>query len=450
MSNIKAEVVICGAGIAGISAAYHLSVKQGIRDILLIDQGAPLSLTSDKSTECYRNWWPGPGNAMVSLMNRSIDILESLARESGNTFRMNRRGYVYATAESSRIPDMRSAGEEAAALGAGALRCHPGKETYAPVEPNGFEGQPVGSDLLLEPSLIHEHFPYLSDNTIAVLHARRCGWLSAQTLGMYMLDQARECGVKFVSTRIVGVDLEAGGVKGIHLGNGDYVHCSSFVIAAGPLLKQIGEMLAVELPVFCELHSKVSFRDEGGVFPRSAPLLIWTDPQFIEWSDEERRLFAESAESFKLLNSFPSGVHARTEGGTFLALWTYHMEHVEPVFPIRFDPHYPEIALRGLATMLPALRIYFDRLPRHFVDGGYYCKTEENRPLIGPLSVRGAYVVGALSGFGIMAACAAGELVAAHLTGGALPHYAPAFLLERYQDPTYRQLLSEWTSSGQL
>jgi glycine/D-amino acid oxidase-like deaminating enzyme len=71
-----ADVVICGAGIAGISAAYHLSVRHGMKNVLLVDEGAPLSLTSDKSTECYRNFWPGPGDAMVSLMNRSIDIME--------------------------------------------------------------------------------------------------------------------------------------------------------------------------------------------------------------------------------------------------------------------------------------------------------------------------------------------------------------------------------------
>ena len=48
-----ADVVICGAGIAGISAAYHLSVKHGMKNVILVDEGAPLSLTSDKSTECY-------------------------------------------------------------------------------------------------------------------------------------------------------------------------------------------------------------------------------------------------------------------------------------------------------------------------------------------------------------------------------------------------------------
>jgi len=55
MADRTAEVVICGAGIAGIAAAYHLAVRRGVADVVLVDERPPLSLTSDKSTECYRN-----------------------------------------------------------------------------------------------------------------------------------------------------------------------------------------------------------------------------------------------------------------------------------------------------------------------------------------------------------------------------------------------------------
>src|SRR6058998_1116437 len=124
MSAPTADVVICGAVIAGVAAAYHLAVRRGVTDVVLVDERPPLSLTSDKSTECYRNWWPGPGDAMVSVMNRSIDLLEELARESDNVFRMNRRGYLFATANPDRVPAFVAAGQEAAQLGAGPLRLH--------------------------------------------------------------------------------------------------------------------------------------------------------------------------------------------------------------------------------------------------------------------------------------------------------------------------------------
>ena len=101
--------------------------------------------------------------------------------------------------------------------------------------------------------------------------------------------------------------------------------------------------------------------------------------------------------------------------------------------------------------MIPDMSVYLSRMSRPVVDGGYYCKTQENRPLIGSLPVRGAFVIGALSGFGIMAAMAAGELLAKHVTGGQLPDYAPAFLLSRYEDPGYQELLENWdATSGQL
>ncbi|MFN3333593.1 MAG: FAD-dependent oxidoreductase, partial [Caldilinea sp.] len=97
MSHPNSEVVICGAGIAGIAAAYHLAVKQGVRNVVLVDERAPMTLTSDKSTEAYRNWWPGPDDAMLRLMNRSIDLLEALDAETNHRLRLNRRGYLYVT-----------------------------------------------------------------------------------------------------------------------------------------------------------------------------------------------------------------------------------------------------------------------------------------------------------------------------------------------------------------
>lgn len=109
MAQRGAEVVICGAGIAGISAAYHLAVTRRLGRVLLVDERPPLSLTSDKSTECYRNWWPGPGDAMVRLMNRSIDLLDEWAGASNNRFNLNRRGYLFATAEAERIEQFAAA-----------------------------------------------------------------------------------------------------------------------------------------------------------------------------------------------------------------------------------------------------------------------------------------------------------------------------------------------------
>jgi sarcosine oxidase, subunit beta len=451
MTPRAAEVVICGAGIAGIAAAFHL-VRQGVGDVVLVDERPPLSLTSDKSTECYRNLWPGPGDAMATAMNRSIDLLEELARESGNVFRMNRRGYLFATAEPARAARFVESAREAAALGSGTARIHAGAGSdYRPSPADGFEDQPVGVDVVTDRTLIRRHFPYLADDTLAVFHARRCGWLSGQQLGMHMLERARDKGMRLVSGRVEAITTAGGRVSGVTV-SGTTIATPRVVNAAGPFLAPVARMLGIDLPVYCEQHAKIAFADTLGAMPREAPMLIWADPVRVAWSDDERAALASTRPD--LLEELPTGAHGRPEGGgdspIVLLLWTYHLDRVEPVFPMTFDPAYTELVIRGMARMVPAFARYADRLPRAVVDGGYYTKTRENRFLAGPLPVEGAYVCGALGGYGLMAASVAGELVASHVTGRPLPPYAPAFTLARYDDPAYRALLDRWGDSGQL
>ena len=454
---MNAEAVICGAGIAGIAAAYNLSVRRGLRGVVIVDERAPLSLTSDKSTECYRNWWPGPDDAMTALTNRSIDMLEALARESGNRFLMNRRGYLFATADESRAESMRAAARTSCALGAGELREHEAGGSgadYRVAPTTGFEDLPDGADFIRDPALIRRHFPYLSETTVAVVHARRCGWLSAQQLGMYLLEQARAHGAELVQARVTGVDTRGARVRGVTIaddGGTRSIATPVFVNAAGPFFRHVGEMAGIELPVFGESHVKMSFHDQRGAVSQNAPLIIWNDPVYLPWSDDERRALEDDDEGRTLLEEFPAGVHGRPAGGdTVLIYWTLDTRRVEPVFPQTWDASTPEILLRGMSAMVPALADYFDGLPQPFVDGGYYAKTEENRPLVGPAPLEGAYLMGAFSGFGIMTACAAGELLAAHVTGAPLPEYAPAFMLERYDDPDYLAQFADGQTAGQI
>lgn len=461
MARLEAQAVICGAGIAGISAAYHLCVRHGWRDVVLVDPRPPLTLTSDKSTECYRNWWPGPGDGMVRLMNRSIDILEDLARQSGNIFNMNRRGYLFATTRQDKAEDFIAAAQESEHLGAGPLRLHSGSgfdPPYQPAPGARYDDPLTGADVIVDRQLIRASFPYLSPETVAVLHARRCGWFSAQQLGMYLLQGAQEHGARLIQGRAHGVNLNSGEVEAVDILDSRgkrKIYTRNFVIAAGPMLKSVGEMIGLQLPVFSELHAKISFADHLQAMPRHAPLVIWTDPQRLPWTERERRFLRESRDSRWMLEEFPPQVHGRPEGPPgspiVLLLWTYDERRVEPVIPPNFDEiYYPEVVIRGMSTAIPAFQGYFDHLPKPYVDGGYYTKTEENRPLIGPLPVPGAFIIGALSGFGLMVSAAAGELLAAHVTRSPLPDYAHWFELHRYQDPEYRALLAGWDGSGQI
>ena len=165
---MKADAVVCGAGIAGVAAAHALVRDAGLRRVIIVDEGPPLSLTSDKSTECYRNWWPGPGDDMVALSGRSITLMERLAAETGNAIGMDRRGYLYLSARDDAPAEFEAAAREAESLGAGPLRVHTGAGSgYVPRRGRGFEDQPDGADLIVDTALIREQFCYVSTSVRA-------------------------------------------------------------------------------------------------------------------------------------------------------------------------------------------------------------------------------------------------------------------------------------------
>jgi glycine/D-amino acid oxidase-like deaminating enzyme len=457
MANSSSRIVICGAGIAGISAAYHLA-GLGHSNVVLVEEGNPLSLTSDKSTEAYRNWWPGPDWAMTAFMNRSIDLMEEIARATNNRINLNRRGYLFATGDASKVAWLQEMALTAQARGSGPVRIHDTPASpYTPPPDRGFDFPLTGADIITSTKLIRRHFPYLAPETVAVAHARRAGWLSAQQLGMVMLEAARERGVKLMRGKVVGIDAGGGRIRSVHIeqqGVHQALEATHLVLAAGPMLKEMARLIGVELPIVAERHLKISLADKIGAVPRGAPMLIWLDEQHLPWSDGERAILSESEETRSLLRKFPAGVHGRPDGSgdstTLLVLFNYDNSPADIVFPLPSEAHYAEIALRGMSTMVPAIKAYIDSGVRPYVDGGYYIKTRENRPLVGPLPVDGAYVTGAYSGFGVMASCAGGELLARHIAEVALPVYAPAFLLSRYQDEKYSALLDGWGEGGQL
>ncbi|HEU5113393.1 MAG TPA: FAD-dependent oxidoreductase, partial [Acidimicrobiia bacterium] len=282
----RAEVVVVGAGIAGVAAAYELTVKHGIGNVVIVDPRPPMSLTSDKSTECYRNWWPNL--PMVGLMTRSIDLLERMAAESGNVFALNRRGYLFVTADEENFHRMVEDAHHTSTLGAGPIRLHPGPIPYRNSPSDGYVGAPEGADILVGTEEVLDHFPYLTPEAVGAIHVRRAGWFSAQQLGAWMLDQSKDRGLEVVVDEVAGIGESAGSIRSVSLAGGGEIATETVVDAAGPMAGNVAAMAGVDLPLFSELHLKAAYRDHLGVVPRDAPMVIWSDKQRLGWSDEER------------------------------------------------------------------------------------------------------------------------------------------------------------------
>jgi glycine/D-amino acid oxidase-like deaminating enzyme len=273
-------------------------------------------------------------------------------------------------------------------------------------------------------------------------------------LGHWLLEQAQRAGARIVRDRVVDIETTGGKLAGVRLASGDTIATGRMAIAAGPGLPDVLRMLDLELPVFLELHAKMRFDDRLGVVPRSAPFTIWTDPVAeIDWTEADRKRYASDPKTRWLLEPFPGSMHVRPVGEArdVYLIWTFESSPHAFEWPPTFDANLGDALLQGFANMCPGAKAYLGEGARGMVDGGYYAKTPENRPMIGPLAIDGVFITGGLSGYGIMASHAAGELLATHMTGGTLPSYAAALSPERYSDAGYRRKLENWDAkAGQL
>jgi glycine/D-amino acid oxidase-like deaminating enzyme len=455
------DAVVCGVGILGIAVADALSRARGVARVALVDDRPPLSLTSDKSTEAYRNFWPGPDDAMIAFMNRSIDLLDAWARESDDRFLLNRRGYLYASADPVQAGMLERDAERASMQGAGVLRVRATTASlsgYVASPKRGIQGVPDGADLLLGRETIGREFPWLAPDTCAVLHVRRAGWMSAQQLGVWLLEQAESRRVVRVAGRVVGIEQAAGAVAAVHVAQNAErftLRAPLVVNAAGPMASDIAQMVGITLPLARQWHRKVAIEDVHCAVPRDTGLVIWTDPQQLTFTDDERAELLADPQMAPYAGWLPAGVHTRPDGysaaQSLLLLWDLGVHaDAAPHFDRAPDALFPEIVLRGMARAIPGLSRYVERVPPSYEDGGYYVRTPENRPLLGATRVPGFLLACGCSGYGVMAAPAAAEIVACAATGDVLPHYAGALALARYDDTAYVARLDSWGSDGQL
>jgi hypothetical protein len=134
---------------------------------------------------------------MLALTNRSIELMDQLADASGNVFRMNRRGYVYFTADPGRLSRMQESAAAISAAGGGPLRVHEASPNhYHPADTDGYQNALGGADLLLGEAAVRRAFPYVTEAAVAALHVRRAGWLSAGQACMHWRRTVAGCAIQ--------------------------------------------------------------------------------------------------------------------------------------------------------------------------------------------------------------------------------------------------------------
>ncbi|HYV87229.1 MAG TPA: FAD-dependent oxidoreductase [Candidatus Polarisedimenticolia bacterium] len=450
------DIAIIGAGIIGLSVAYYLVKDHRLGAITLIDSRDPMSLTSAQSGENYRNWWPHP--VMTAFTDRSIELMEAIAVKTGERIAMTRRGYALVTRNPSPtglIEDLyRSYGSEAPS----SVRMHDQAESpsYRPARSADWKAAPAGVDVLCHPGLIRRTFPYFAGDVATVLHVRRAGSISGQQLGQFMLETVRAAGGRLLRGKVVAVEAAAPFRLAVETPEGNrLLEAGRLVNAAGPFFGEIAALLGESLPAHCVYQQKIAFEDRAHVIARDMPFAIDLDGQVLPWTAEERLALADNPDTAALLAPMSGGIHCRPDGGdagSWIKLgWAFNEQHSDPHGDEPIDPQFPDLVLRAASRLHPGLARYIGHLPRgvrHY--GGYYTMTAENLPLIGPMRTPGAFMAGSLSGYGTMAACAAGELAAAWITDGQRPAYATSLSLSRHTDAKFMTELTTARTKGAL
>ena len=363
---------------------------------------------------------------MTAFTNDSLDELDRLAVDTGNIFNMKQGGYLLATRRTD-ISELLDALQDG-------------------IDVDVLSGREVAG-----------RFPHFSPDIRHVLHVRRAGSIDGHQLGTWMLEQVRASGGRRFQAEVTAIESDGNFL--VHIAGARTIRADVVVNAAGPFANRVAGMLGERGPVSNVFQQKVAFDDTRGAISRDMPFSIDLDEKKLYWTEEDRTLLAGDPDTRWLTKTMPGGTHCRPDGGasgTWVKLgWAYNAEPSEPQQDLANEPlsddQFPEIVMRGAAQLIPALLPYVDEPPTRYSHyGGYYTMTDENWPLIGPMQADGAFMVAALSGFGSMAACAAGKLCAAWIDGGPLPDYGLALSKERHKNDALMKQLRRATSRGIL
>jgi glycine/D-amino acid oxidase-like deaminating enzyme len=275
------KYVIIGAGIHGLSTAYHLACelentgKGNGSDIIILDKSAIAAGASGIACGVVRNNYFQP--AMRELMAHSADIWV----ENAETYSFNQVGYMQISHEGMHS-DIADIAQQQKDIG------------YASTL---IEGEADSAKYM------KEIFPdWQAKGITSVLHEEKSGF-AHNTKAMYGLaGQAESKGVRIITgVEVTGFDRSGGSITAIETNRGkietDYV-----IVGVGPWAKTIWEML--ELPHDIDVRNTVGELHSG--------VAMWTF-----WSLQEGTLGVDPDMQKMANGNMPPVIHVDTDAPLF-------------------------------------------------------------------------------------------------------------------------------------
>ena len=244
----KAKYVIIGAGIHGLSTAWHLAKKikkngnGSNNEIVVLDKGGIASGASGIACGVVRNNYFQP--AMRELMAHSVKVWESDPKK----FSYHPVGYMQISPESMR-KDVNTIYEQQKAIN---------------YESEFIEGKEDSMKYMK--NMFHD---WQAKGITSVLHEKKGGYANNSAAIYGIADKAESLDVKIITgTEVTGFKKGSNSqaVTGVVTTKGT-IDCEQVIVGAGPWVKSFWDML--------ELPKKISIRDEKGALHKGYPMWIY-------------------------------------------------------------------------------------------------------------------------------------------------------------------------------
>lgn len=242
----RADVVIVGGGIIGVSIAYYLA-KNGVHRVVLLEKGAMGDGTTGKCAGGMRTQFSTRINIQFSIL--SLAVIKAFQSEFGVDPEFHPIGYLFLTCRS---------------------------KEWAVLESNARLIQSMGLEVtLLAPDEIHDRWPFLRVDDLSGGSYSRCdGFAGPYEVLQGFIKGARRMGVLFMEgVEVTGIKAKNGRMRSVETATGETIIAPMVVNAAGPYAARIAAMLGLDLPVI-PLRRQVFFTGFVEALPPLFPMIV--------------------------------------------------------------------------------------------------------------------------------------------------------------------------------
>ncbi len=368
----KAEVVIVGAGIMGLSIAYNLAKHHGITDVVVVEKSYLCGGASGRNGGGVRAQFSSEEN--IRLMQESIRICRDFAHEMKINVWFRQGGYLFLV----RSEDGRRVLEKSVAVQNG---CGLGTRMLTPRE-----AQRIVPELDLEGVVAASYNP---EDGVVFPWPFVWGYAQgAERLGVDIATFTTVKGFRTTGKRIDAVVTDKGEIRTHRVVN-----------AAGAWSPEVARLLGVELPNHPHRHEICS----------TEPLKLWLKPLVADLSNG---LY------------FSQSMRGEIVGGI-------GNEDVPPGLDMGSSPGFLALYSRALLRTCPILGSV--KVLRQWA--GCYDLTPDANPIVGEVDdVEGFYQASGFMGHGFMMAPVMGRILARHLAEGSAVPMFDRWNLRRFKE----------------